>query len=379
MQAQSQKLNANRKIKFNVTHQEGHARLAEIEIRGIKVHTPLFMPVATKAAIRVLDVNTLFDMGYRIILGNAYHLSLRPGDDIIKNQGGLAKFMGWPGLILTDSGGFQAFSLQKSSRLLKDGFQFKSHIDGASFVLDVKRSMQIQANLNTDIAMCLDICLSLPTSYQSANSAVEITTNWARQCVEFIPDNFNLFAIIQGANFADLRKKSLQDLVKMPFSGFAIGGVSVGEIQSEIINAIGAVSTLMPADKPRYVMGIGDPLNILEAVNLGIDMFDCVLPTRNARNGSLFTPDGAINIKNASYKNDDTPLQPDCQCTTCKNYSKAYLRHLAKNNELLGFVLNSTHNLWFMQNLMLDIRSAIAKNMFAVFKKDFLQRFLKLV
>ncbi|MBL0691423.1 MAG: tRNA guanosine(34) transglycosylase Tgt [SAR324 cluster bacterium] len=363
------------KLKFKVAASDNKARAGEINIRNIKVKTPVFMPVGTLATVKALSSDALTKMGYRLILGNAYHLSLRPGDELIQQLGGLPKFMSWDGLVLTDSGGFQAFSLQKLNNFSEAGFAFKNHLNGDHFLLSPEKSIQIQANLKTDIAMCLDVCLPLPASYEKSEKAVETTTRWAKRCYEEAKDKLNLFGIVQGANFADLRKKSFQELSDIPFSGFAIGGVSVGETSAEIINTLKLTAAYLPTQKPRYAMGIGDPVSLLNAIEAGIDMFDCVLPTRNARNGSLFTHQGYLSIKKAQYKQDSSPIEKECSCPTCAKYSRAYLHHLYKANEILSAVLNTQHNLFFLKALFEKARIKIIENDFSQFKNKFVSNF----
>ncbi len=360
---------------FSLQKQDGQARLGCLSIRGITIETPIFMPVGTNATVKAMRPEDLSALGYKLILANAYHLSLRPGDFAVAELGGLHSFMNWPGLILTDSGGFQAFSLSKFNKLEEGGFKFRSHLDGTELFLSPARAIEIQKNLNSDIAMCLDVCVSQPASFEDTKSAVELTSKWAQSCIDANNGALNLFGIIQGGVFPELRKASAEAITKLPFAGFAIGGVSVGETRDEIIKTLQISAPLLPKGKARYAMGVGDPVSMLFAIEAGVDMFDSVLATRIARNGSLFTSRGPISIKQAQWKASREPIDEKCTCYSCKNYSKAYLRHLHSAGEMLGPMLNTIHNLHFLQNFMQEIRIAIAANQFQQYKAEFLNNY----
>jgi len=342
------------------------------------VETPVFMPVGTLASVKSVSPEEIAGAGASIILGNTYHLYLRPGCDVISLFSGLHGFMNWNKPILTDSGGFQVFSLAKLSKITDEGYTFQSHIDGSSHILTPEKAVEVQISLGSDIMMCLDQCIQYPAEKKEAESALEITTAWAKRCKKTWEERGEkgnaLFGIIQGGMYKDLRKKSATDLVETGFSGYALGGLSVGE-PAEIMLEI-ADSTLpnLPDGKPKYVMGVGTPENLVELVSLGVDMFDCVLPTRNARNGQMFTADGTINICNSQYKYDTAPVEKECLCYTCRNYSRAYLRHLFMAKELLAYRLNTIHNIYYYAKLMRDMRTAILNDAFEVFRKEFYRR-----
>ncbi len=360
-------------MEFETLNKDGLARRGILTTCHGVIKTPFFMTIATLGAIKGITTNEISDIGGEIILSNTYHLHLRPGDNIIKNLGGLHTFMNWDKPILTDSGGFQVFSLQKIRKITDEGVEFLSHIDGKKLFIGPRESIQIQENLGSDIAMCFDECAPYPSDYEYALSALKRTTRWAKICKETHKNpNQSLFGIVQGVNYRDLRIQSAKELTDIGFDGYAIGGLSVGEPNSIMYEVLSYTVPYLPQDKPRYLMGVGTPLDILEAVERGIDMFDCVLPTRNARHGYLFTSLGPIHIKNSKYKEDNTPLDPNCSCYVCKNYSKAYLRHLFVSKELLSLRLNSYHNIYFYQKLMKDIRASIESNKFHSFKKKFL-------
>jgi len=335
------------------------------------IHTPVFMPVGTYATVKTCTPYELEALGSQIILANAYHLYLRPGHNIIKKAGGLHRFMSWEKPILTDSGGFQVFSLGENRQLSEEGATFRSVIDGSKHLFSPERSIEIQNAIGADIIMAFDECTSYPCDYEYARESMELTTRWARRCkAAHNKDGQLLFGIVQGSVYLDLRRKSAEDLVETDFDGYAIGGLSVGEETEIMYNVIGHITPMLPRDKPRYLMGVGTPENIIEAVSLGVDMFDCVLPTRNARNGSLFTSEGKVKIKNAKYKRDFTPLDPNCQCYTCRNFTRSYLRHLYMVNEILAHRLHTLHNLHFYLSLMRGIRKAIGDNTFFGLKDD---------
>lgn len=366
----------NTRLDYKLIHQDGNARAGILNLTGQKIETPIFMPVGTNGTVKAITVNELKEIGYQLILGNTYHLSLRPGDETVKKLGGLHQFMNWDRAILTDSGGFQVFSLGKLNKITREGVYFQSHLDGQKIALTPERSIEIQENLNSNIMMVLDECLGLPVERDKVEKSIELTTHWAQRSFDARKSNNNLFGIVQGADYDDLRIESAQRLMEIDFDGYAIGGLSVGE-SKEIMNRITElIAPILPIQKPRYLMGVGDPVDLLEAVGSGIDMFDCVMATRNARNGSLFTFDGKISIKQAKYKEDHLPLEESCQCEVCQNYSRGYLRHLYQANEILSSRLNSYHNLYFFKKLMEKAREAIIEKRYQSFKKDFLSRYL---
>ena len=341
------------------------ARRGELTLVHGKVQTPIFMPVATDGCIKGLLPCDLMDIKAQIILGNTYHLFLRPGMEVISYFKDLHHFMNWHGPILTDSGGFQIFSLSKFNKITEEGAFFQSHIDGSSFLLTPELSIKIQETLYSDINMVLDECTAHPVSYEGAKSSMERSMRWARRSREAqTKPELKQFGIVQGNIFEDLRIQSCKALVDIGFDGYAIGGLSVGEEKKDMFAMIDVCCKNLPDDSPRYLMGVGTPLDIVEAVNLGVDMFDCVMPTRNARRGCVFSSAGKINIKNATYKFDDSPLDPKCSCYTCKNFSKGYLRHLYIAKELSSHRLLSLHNLTYYLSLMSDIRQAISDGSF---------------
>lgn len=368
---------------FKLTHQDAKARCGEITLPHSVVKTPVFMPVGTYGSVKGLTANHLKDIGCDILLGNAFHLYLRPGLEIIQQFNGLHDFISWDKSILTDSGGFQVFSLAKKIKLTEEGVTFSSPIDGSKIFISPEISMQIQKTLNSDITMVFDECPAYPATLKQASESMELSMRWALRCKqEFLQkikkneENHNkLFGIIQGGMYPKLRQKSLEKLLEIDFDGYAIGGLSVGEpheIMNEIVEFIAA---LMPSHKPRYLMGVGTPLNLLDSITAGVDMFDCVMPTRNARNGSLFTNNGVIRLRNARYKNNARPIEEGCECYSCQNYSLAYLHHLDKCKEILGASLNSIHNLYFYKNLMQRARTAIKNKEFTRFHKNFKEQY----
>jgi len=362
---------SNNKI-FRIVKEDSRTKARTGVIRTLhgEVRTPVFMPVGTYGTVKTCSPDELENLGASIILGNAYHLYLRPGHNIVKKAGGLHQFMSWKHSILTDSGGFQVFSLGPNREISEEGTTFKSEIDGSRHFFSPERSVEIQNALGADIIMNFDECTPYPCDYEYAKNSMELTTRWAKRCKSAHRSKQLLFGIIQGSIYHDLRRKSAEDLAEMSFDGYAIGGLSVGEEAEIMYNIIGYTTPMMPIDKPRYLMGVGTPENIVEAVSLGIDMFDCVLPTRNARNGSLFTTEGMLKIKNAKYKRDFTHLDPNCGCYTCANFTKAYLRHLFIANEILAHRLHTIHNLHFYMSLMRGIRKAIEDNTFFRLKSD---------
>lgn len=368
--------------KFNVIKKEGDARRGEFHTVHGTVQTPAFMNVATSAAIKGgLSTRDLENVGAQVMLCNTYHLHVRPNDKTIAQLGGLHKFTNWNRPILTDSGGFQVFSLAKLNKIKEEGVTFNSHIDGRKIFMGPEESMQIQSNLASTIAMAFDECVENPAKYQYAKESCQRTLRWLERCkaemerLNSLPETINknqlLFGINQGCTYDDLRVEHMKEIAKLDLDGYAIGGLAVGEPKEDMYRIISAVEPYMPEDKPRYLMGVGTPGNILEAVSRGVDLFDCVMPSRNARHGQLFTKKGIININNAKYMLDDTPIDETCQCDTCRNYSKAYLRHLFKSNEMLGMRLAVIHNLHFYNNLMAEIRNALENNTFEDYKNEY--------
>ncbi|MEJ2156968.1 MAG: tRNA guanosine(34) transglycosylase Tgt [Desulfobacteraceae bacterium] len=339
------------------------------------IETPIFMPVGTQATVKALTPEELEALGAQIILGNTYHLYLRPGTGVISRFGGLHDFMHWSGPILTDSGGFQVFSLAKLSRISEEGYAFQSHIDGgAHHLLTPEASVAVQLALNSDIIMCLDQCIAHPADYADTEAALALTTRWAQRCKTFWQEqggNHSLFGIVQGGMYPDLRTRSVAEIVEVGFPGYAVGGLSVGEPKNLMYEMAAHTLPQLPESASRYVMGVGTPADLVEMVAMGADMFDCVMPTRNARNGQLFTHSGALNINNARHKEATGPIEEGCACYTCRNYSRAYLRHLYQAREILAHRLNTIHNLHFYLNLVKKIRMAILKDNFDRFKRDF--------
>ena len=358
-------------MKFNVSASSGFARRGELDFPRGKVQTPAFMPVGTNGTVKALEVENLQETGSEIILGNTYHLMLRPGDELVKNLGGLHKFANWDKPILTDSGGFQVWSLGDLAKITEEGVSFQSPYDGKKCFMSPEDSMQIQENLGSDIVMVLDECTPYPSEHQQAKTSMELSLRWAKRSRDAHKSDSALFGIVQGGMHEDLRIQSLKGLEDIDFDGIAVGGLSVGEPKEDKTRILKHLAPHLPASKPHYLMGVGKPEDIVEAVFYGIDMFDCVLPTRNARNGQLITSYGVLNIRNAPSKNSDDPIDPNCGCKVCKNYSQAYLNHLDKTNEMLGSILNSFHNIYYYQSLMNEIRLSIESDSFAKFIKDF--------
>ncbi len=346
--------------KWSCLYRDGNARVGRLFTPHGKVTTPVFMPVGTRASVKALSPHDLESIGAEIILGNTYHLYLRPGDELIKEMGGLHTFALWHRPILTDSGGFQVFSLSSLRQINEEGVIFRSHLDGSKHLFTPEKVIKIQENLGSDIMMVLDECVSYGESYEYTLKSVDLTTSWARRCYNAKTSSTQLlFGIVQGGFFKELRTKSALELADIPFEGLAIGGLSVGEPKDIMMEILEHTIKLLPEDKPRYLMGVGKPMDILRAIEMGVDMFDCVLPTRNARNGTLFTSIGKINIKRKEYEKDESPLDPVCNCYTCKHYSRAYLRHLYTTKELLSYRLNTIHNLAFYVSLIKEARRAI--------------------
>lgn len=356
---------------FTIHTTDGPARRGSLTTAHGVVQTPIFMPVGTQGSVKALAPDDLEAAGSQIILGNTYHLYLRPGDNLLARKGGLHRFANWNKPILTDSGGFQVFSLKDIRKLTEDGVEFRSHLDGSKHFFSPEKVMSIQNNIGSDIMMVLDECVAYGADYDYTAKSLELTTRWARRCRTAHPKHARgqlLFGINQGGFFKDLRERSLAQLTEIDFDGFAIGGLSVGESIPEMYDMLHHIAPLMPADKPRYLMGVGTPLDILEGISAGVDMFDCVLPTRNARNGTLYTSQGKVNIRRAEYREDDSPLDPLCPCYTCRTFSKAYLRHLFVAGEIVSYRLNSLHNITFFLTLARQAREAIEQGRFAQLK-----------
>ena len=341
------------------------------------IQTPIFMPVGTQATVKSMTPEELKEEGKaQIILSNTYHLYLRPGQEIVKEAGGLHNFMKWDRPILTDSGGFQVFSLSSLRKITEEGVAFHSHLDGSKHLFTPESVMKTEEDLGADIIMAFDECCPYPSTYEYTKNSMERTTRWAKRCKEaHTTENQALFGIIQGGFFEDLRKKSAEDLIALDLPGYAIGGISVGEPKEEFLKMLYYTTPLMPKDKPRYLMGVGTPDYLIEAALAGIDMCDCVLPTRIARNGTALTSHGKVVVRNATYERDWTPLDPECDCYTCKNYTRAYIRHLVKANEILGVRLLSIHNLRFLTRLMENIRTAIENDCLGDFRTEFYKKY----
>ena len=349
-------------------------RLGKLHTPHGMVETPVFMPVGTQGSVKACSSEDLIQHKVSILLANTYHLYLRPGHSRIQKMGGLHSFIHWPGPILTDSGGYQVYSLGELRKISEEGVLFRSHLDGSEHLLTPEKVVEIQGAMGVDIAMVLDVCIPYPASYTEAREAMERTLRWAKRCREAVPvDGMALFGIVQGGGYLDLRKACAQGLKDIGFSGFALGGLGLGEGREAMLSILEAETENLPKEYPRYLMGMGTPEDIVEAVARGMDMFDCVLPTRNGRNGTLFTRSGRIRIKNRCYAEDTRPIDPACDCYTCRNYSRAYLRHLYLAKELLVYRLNSIHNLYFYQCLMEDIRKAIRSGTFSDFTERFFQ------
>jgi queuine tRNA-ribosyltransferase len=372
-------------FRFSVTASEGEARLGELHTAHGVVSTPAFMPVGTQGAVKAVLHRDVLELGAEIILGNTYHLFLRPGEDIIARCGGLHRFIGWSRPILTDSGGFQVFSLAERRVVSEQGVEFRSHLDGSRHLLTPERAVDIQARLGSDIAMVFDECLGYPATREEAEASMTRSARWARRCRDRLLEwqssrggvvtnpSQAQFGIIQGGVFSDLRAASAEASLGIGFEGYAIGGLSVGEPTDLMYSVVHDTARQLPVDRPRYLMGTGTPEDLVECVARGIDMFDCVLPTRNARNGQLFTSEGRITIKNARYAADERPVDPRCGCYTCRHHSRAYLRHLYMAGEMTAGTLNTLHNLSFYLDTMKRIRDAIAFRTFETFRQEFLR------
>jgi queuine tRNA-ribosyltransferase len=358
---------------FSVQATDGAARAGLLSTRHGAVETPVFMAVGTRASVKGVTPDQLLSIGVPMVLGNAYHLALRPGDALVGRMGGLHRFMNWPRPILTDSGGFQVFSLQDLRKIDEDGVEFRSHIDGASLRLSPERATAIQENLGADVIMCFDDCPPATESRQRVEAAVERTTRWARRCRDAQSRGDQaLFGIVQGGVDPELRRRSAASLVELDLPGYAIGGLSVGETAEERNAILDATSPLLPTEKPRYLMGVGRPEDLLDGVLRGVDMFDCVMPTRNGRNALAFTSDGTIRLRNAKFAEDGRPLDSTCSCPTCRGYSRAYLRHLFLVDEMLGPTLTSIHNLAYYTALMAGARRAITEGRFEAYRRSVL-------
>jgi queuine tRNA-ribosyltransferase len=377
-------------IDFQVIKTFDNVRLGQIITQRGIINTPAFMPVGTNATVKAMSPDEIKELGAEVLLSNTYHLYLRPGHEIIREVGGLHSFMKWDGPILTDSGGFQVFSLTPLRKIRDDGVEFRSHIDGSLHFLTPELAMEIQRSLGSDIAMVFDECTPYPASKEYALNSLKLTTEWARRCKEYRDQGSggrgqgsgknithdpelqtqSLFGIVQGGVFKDLRKQSVGELLEIDFDGYAVGGLSVGEPKDLMYEMVHFTTPLLPQERPRYLMGIGDLMDVLEAVSAGIDMFDCVMPTRNARNGTLFTSQGRITIKREEFKKDPDPLDPDCDCYTCRNFSKAYLRHMFMSREILSMRLNTIHNLHFYLEFFRKMRQAIKDNSFTGFRNE---------
>jgi queuine tRNA-ribosyltransferase len=362
------------RITFTLLSTDGEARRGEIVTRHGTIQTPVFMPVGTMGSVKSLTTEQLSRLGPEIILNNTYHLMLRPGVDLLEKLGGVHRFMGWDRAVLSDSGGFQLYSLAAIRKIREEGVEFRSHIDGKAFFLSPETSVEIQTRMGVDIAMAFDECPSYGLSHDEVEKSMLLTHRWARRSIAARTGGSALFGIVQGGTFPDLRRRSVEEIASLDFEGVAIGGVSVGEPKEKIREVVDFTAPLLPVDRPRYLMGVGTPEDLVSGVAAGIDMFDCVMPTRNARNGTLFTSRGKVSIKNARYAEDPGPLDEECGCVTCTTVSRAYLRHLYVNDEIAASVYNTIHNVTFYLDLMRAIRQAIASNSFGSYRDSFLSR-----
>ena len=367
----------NKKFSFKLISQDKKARLGKVTTAHGDIDTPIFMPVGTAATVKAMHLRDVEQSGAQIILANTYHLMLRPGQNNIKQMGGVRKFMGWNKPLLTDSGGFQIMSLGKLREINQLGVTFKSHLDGTKYFLSPEISTDIQNALDATISMQLDECIPFPASYEESERAMKLSLEWAIRSREAFEerDGYGQFGIVQGSTFKDLRKESSENLIKHNFHGYAIGGLAVGEGQELMFNTLDNTTINMPEDKPRYLMGVGKPDDLIGAVKRGVDMFDCVLPTRSGRTGQAFTSRGTVNIKNARHILDERPLDKDCNCHTCSNFTRAYLHHLFRAQEILGLMLLSLHNIHFYLNLMKNIRLSIKNKEFNNFESSFLRHY----
>jgi queuine tRNA-ribosyltransferase len=366
---------AARRIEFRLLATDGAARRAEITTPHGTIQTPVFMPVGTLASVKSLTTEQLTALGPEIILNNTYHLMLRPGVDLLERLGGVHGFMNWKGAVLSDSGGFQVFSLSAIRKIREEGVEFRSHLDGSKHFLSPERSIDIQTRMGVDIAMAFDECPAFGLSHAEVEKSMLLTHRWARRSLDARGERRSaLFGIVQGGNFPDLRRRSVEEICGMEFDGIAIGGIAVGEPKEQMLETLAFTAPLLPVDRPRYLMGVGTPQDLVDGVAAGIDMFDCVMPTRNARNGTIFTSEGRLSIKNARFADDPRPLDPNCACPTCRNVSRAYLRHLYVTGEIAAYVYNTIHNVSYYLDLMRQIRDSIASNSFGAFRDAFLAR-----
>lgn len=377
-------------MSFEIVGTETHtlARLGRLTTAHGEIPTPIFMPVGTQGTVKGMTPEMLYALDAQIILGNTYHLYLRPGHELIRTLGGLHRFMGWERPILTDSGGFQVYSLGDLRKISEEGVTFRSHLDGSLHFLSPEKSIEVQQGLGSDIMMCFDECAPYPASHEYVTQSMQMSMLWASRCKTahrqakqesspLVNPGQQLFGIVQGGMYPDLRAQSVERLQEIGFDGYAIGGLSVGEPKAMMLEILEHTAPLLPEESPRYLMGVGTPLDIVRGVAFGVDMFDCVMPTRNARNGSLFTKQGKMVIKQAQYRDDQRPVEADCRCYTCRNFSRAYLRHLFISKEILASILNTIHNLYFYLDLMTRIRKAIADKTFDVFKAQFEREYLE--
>ena len=366
-----------KKISFEINSTDGKARTGVVQTAHGDIRTPAFMPVGTAATVKAMLPESVQATGADIILGNTYHLMLRPTAERIASLGGLHKFMNWNGPILTDSGGFQVMSLSKIRKISDEGVQFQSHIDGSKHMLSPERSMEIQHLLGSDITMIFDECTPYPATHEVAADSMRLSLDWAQRSKDAYVqrDGYGLFGIVQGSVYEDLRAESAKKLQEIGFDGYAIGGLAVGEGQEVMFETLDYTTPMLPDDKPRYLMGVGKPADLVGAVKRGVDMFDCVLPTRSGRNGQSFTSKGVINILNAKYKDDSLPIDENCPCPACKDYSRAYIHHLVKSKEILGSMLMTWHNLQYYQTLMAGMRDAIANGKFTEFEVEFYKNY----
>ena len=366
-------------FRYELIKEDKHtgARLGKIHTSHGVINTPIFMPVGTQATVKSMTSEDLEEMDANIILGNTYHLYLRPGQEIMEKAGGLHKFMHWDRPILTDSGGFQVFSLNDLRKITEEGVEFCSHLDGSRHFMSPEKSIDMQNTIGADIIMCFDECAPADADYEYTKKSMEMTTRWAKRCKDAHrrPDDQALFGIVQGGMYEDLRAESVRGLTEIDFPGYSIGGLSVGESKDTMYRILDATVPLLPKDKPRYLMGVGSVDALLEGVIRGVDMFDCVLQTRIARNGTAMTSQGKVVVRNATYKEDFTPLDPECDCFVCRNYTRAYLRHLVKCNEILGARLLTYHNLYFTLKLMEKVRNAIMEDNLLAFTESFFQKY----
>ncbi len=364
-------------LKYTLKKKCGHARLGEVRTDHSTIPTPVFMPVGTQATVKTCTAEEVAETGSKILLANTYHLYLRPGHDLVKRAGGLHSFMNWQGSILTDSGGFQVFSLDSLRKISDEGVLFRSHLDGSKHMFTPEKVMEIEMALGSDIAMCFDECAPYPSDHDYVAKAMERTYDWAKRCKAVHHHEYqNLFGIIQGGAFEDLRKISAEQITSLGFCGYGIGGLSVGEPKDKMYEMLEVLDPLMPEDKPRYLMGVGSPDCLVEGVKRGVDMFDCVLPTRIARNGTVFVREGKLVLRNATYAEDHHVIEEGCGCYACRHgYTRGYIRHLLKAGEVLGIRLTTFHNLFFLQKLMADIRLSLLEDRFDDFYKDFFARY----